>query len=62
MNNVEYAKKDAFKLQLLQSAEAGQKVYENTINKLNNCPQSRTLENKYTIKEIFSRYWEEFWG
>jgi len=62
MNNVEYAKRDAFKLQLLKAAEAGQKVYENTINKLNNCFYARTLENKYTIKEIFSRYWEEFCG
>jgi hypothetical protein len=62
MNNVEYARRDAFKLQLLKAAEAGQKVYENTINKLNNCAYARTLENKYTIKEIFSRYWEEFCG
>lgn len=60
MNNVEYAKRDAFKLQLLKAAEAGQKIYENTLNRLNNIPHARTLENKFTIKDIFSRYWEEF--
>ncbi len=60
MNNVEYAKRDAFKLQLLKAAKSGQVVYENTLNKLNNLPYARSLDNKFTIKDIFSRYWADF--
>lgn len=60
MNNVEYAKRDAFKLQLIKASESGQKVYENTINRLNNCPYARMIDNKFTIKDIFSNYWDAF--
>ena len=60
MKTIEYAKKDAFKLQLLQASRSGTHVYENTVNKLNNTPFARTLNNSYTIKEVFIRYWAEF--
>ncbi len=60
MNNVEYAKRDAFKLQLIKASESGQKVYENTINRFNNCPNARTINNKFTNKDIFSNFWNSF--
>ena len=60
MMNLGYAKQDAFKLQLLKAAKAGTKVYDNTLHKLNNCSHARKIENQYSIKDIFSRYWGDF--
>jgi len=37
-------------------------MYENTITKLNNSPYARKLGNKYTIKEIFSKFWDKFYA
>ena len=60
MNVYEYAKQDAYKMQLLTAAKAGKHVYENTIHKIGNAPLARELNNKHTIKDVFVRYWHKF--
>ena len=60
MENISYAKRDAFRLQLMQAAKAGEHVYENTLNRLNHVPLARKGKKQFTIKEIFLRYWDIF--
>lgn len=47
----------AYKHSLMVAARHGQQVYENQLNLIKNSPVFR---NKYTIKSIFTNYWDEF--
>lgn len=47
----------AYKHSLMVAARHGQRVYENQLNLINNLPIHR---NKYSIKSIFTNYWNEF--
>jgi hypothetical protein len=60
MDVYEYAKQDAYKMQLLTAAKSGRHVYENTILKIGNSPYARELRNKFSIKDVFVRYWNLF--
>ena len=55
-----HAKNSFFQYQLLKAAQAGQNVYENEYNKLNNMKYARKLNGNITIQEIFKNHWDEF--
>ena len=55
-----HAKNSFFQYQLLKAAKAGQDVYENEYNKLNNMKYARELNGNITIQEVFRNHWDEF--
>lgn len=55
-----HAKRDYLKHQLLISAKAGQDVYENEYNKLNNLPYALKENGHISIQEIFRDNWNDF--
>lgn len=55
-----YAKEFFFQYQLLKAAKAGQTVYENEYNKINNLKYARKENGQITIQEIFKNHWSEF--
>ena len=48
------------KLILLDAAKAGQHIYENEYNKLNNTPYALKENDHISIQEIFSDNWDDF--
>ena len=55
-----HAKNSFFQYQLLKAAQAGQNVYENEYNKLNNMKYAREVNGNITIQEVFRNHWDEF--
>ena len=55
-----HAKQAYLQNQLLRAAKAGQDVYENEYNKLNNCSYALKENNHISIQEIFRDNWEDF--
>ena len=60
INPYNYAESLAFVSTLAQSAKAGRKVYENTVNKLNNCRFARQLRNHHSLRDLFITHWPAF--
>lgn len=55
-----HAKRGYLSHLLLDAAKAGQDVYENEYNKLNNLPYARKENNHITIQEVFRDNWAYF--
>ena len=55
-----HAKQGYLQHKLLIAAKAGQNVYENEYNKLNNMPYALKENNHISIQEIFKDNWEDF--
>lgn len=55
-----HAKQASFQAMLLKAAKAGQDVYENEYNKLNNCPYTTKENGHISIQEIFRDNWDDF--
>ncbi len=55
-----HAKQAYLQHRLLNAARAGQNVYENEYNKLNNSPYALKENNHISIQEIFKDNWEDF--
>lgn len=55
-----HAKNAYLQYKLRVAAKAGQDVYENEYNKLNNCAYALKENNHISIQEIFNDYWNDF--
>lgn len=55
-----HAKQPYLEFRLLSAARAGQDVYENEYNKLNNSPYALQQNGRISIKQIFIDNWENF--
>ena len=53
-------KNEYFRNLLLQVARHGERIYQNTFNKINNLPCVRESKGKVTLRELFSEFWDIF--
>lgn len=53
IEKIPFAKRDAFSVRLLEAAKAGNHVYENQVNLLNNCEYARKMNNQHSLKDLF---------
>ena len=54
-------KTEYFRNLLLESARNGERIYQNTFNRINNLPCVRESKGKVTIRELFAEYWDIFY-
>jgi len=57
---IEYFKESIFHATLCTARKAGNEVYKNTVNKINNLKYARELNGKITIQDIFRDNWDSF--
>lgn len=50
-----------FRCILLEAARNGERVYQNTFNRINNLPCIRESKGKVTLRQLFSEYWDMFY-